>query len=118
MRGERRRYPRIRTRLAAEVLKPDGTVVQGTISDLSSTGVQVACSPEEAKRFQTRGEQIEVRIRFDVPAPGVDEAPVSASCKLVFTRRVAADEFCVGLNFAELDDESFANLAAFMESRL
>lgn len=118
MRGERRRYPRIRTQLAAEVLKPDGTVVQGTISDLSSTGVQVACSPEEAKRFQTRGEQIEVRIRFGVPAPGADEAPVAAGCKLVFTRRVAADEFCVGLNFAELDDESFANLAAFMESRL
>lgn len=118
MQGERRRYPRIKTRLAAEIHKPGGTIVQGTISDLSSTGLQLACSPEEAKRFQNRGEQIDVRIRFAVSMPNAADSPVSANCRLIFTRRVAADEYCVGLNFVDMDDESFANLAAFMEHHL
>lgn len=117
MQGERRRYPRIKTDLPIEIQKEESdAIVQGTISDLSSTGVQVACSPDEAERFGTRGQQIDVQVRFRVPAP--DAAPVAARCRLVFARRVCADRYCVGLNFIDVDDDSFANLAAFMETRL
>lgn len=118
MQGERRRYPRVSTQLEVEVRTDGGDTIAGTISDLSSTGLQVLCPPEQARRIDTRGQQIAVQVHFSVTLAETEDGSVHAPCKVVFARRVSADAYCIGLSFLDLDDDSFAYLARYLESRL
>lgn len=115
--AERRHYPRISTELPVELQRDGGNRVQAVISDLSSHGMQVSCPRAEAERIDSSGKQIEVQAHFTVPLAGGD-GDVAAHCKLVFARRIAADRYCIGLHFLDIEENSYAHLARFMESRL
>ncbi len=114
---ERRHYPRISTEIPVEIRRGGTTRVQAVISDLSSHGMQVSCARSEAERFDANGQQFEVEAHFTVPLAGGD-AEVAAQCKLVFARRIAADRYCIGLNFLDMEELSYTHLARFMESCL
>lgn len=104
-----------RVGVSAEIAieKPDGTTLDCRISNLSRSGVMISCSQGTAKqllpglRTPAPGTSVEVKTRFAVPVLPTQTVLVIAEGKVMHMRRIARDEFQVGIQFCEFEGNGF-----------
>lgn len=117
---ERRLHPRFDVILPVSISTGEITE-EGNIFDISQGGIQVGCDEKAAKALVpdpnavNASNPIAVSTRFKLPS-GLQ--PLSAEANIVFCRRVAADEFRLGVEFFDMMDDSQSRLDAYIEQRM
>lgn len=117
---ERRMHPRFDVILPVRIDKQD-IVEEGNIFDISQGGVQIGCEEKAAFGLVpdlndiTPSNPIEVSLTFKLPI-GLEN--LQAEAFIVVCRRVAADEFRLGLEFSQIDDENQRRIDNYIEQRL
>jgi hypothetical protein len=119
-----RDYPRVSVHLAVEVSMPDGEVVHAVAVNLSPAGIQIACDrvtvnsvlPVSHRRLPKSTRQVDVCLRFP-ESSGMPDV-VNARCTAVFSRRVAENEYRIGLQFQEFEGDDFQKLECFFDDGL
>jgi hypothetical protein len=117
----KRDYPRIPAHLPVELSMPDGEIIHAITVNLSPAGIQIACDrvtvnsilPLSQRRLPRNTRQVEVRLRF----PGSSGMPhiIDARCTAVFSRRVAENEYRIGLQFQGFEGEDYQKLEHFLD---
>ncbi len=93
--------------------KHDGCCLTCHVSNLSRTGVMISCDQETVKqlvpgmRAPSPGHWIEVKTRFTVPVLPTQPVTVLADANIVHLRRIARDEFQIGIQFSEFEGNGF-----------
>lgn len=93
--------------------KPDGGCLTCSVSNLSRTGIMVSCNQEAIKelipdqRTPAPGRWISVKTRFSVPVIPTQPVSVIADGNIVHIRRIARDEFQLGIQFSEFEGNGF-----------
>ena len=100
---------------------PGGEVIHAVTVNLSPAGIQIACDrvtvnrilPLSQRRLPRSTRQVDVRLRFP-ESSGMPDV-VEARCTAVFSRRVAENEFRIGLQFQGLEGEDYQKLERFLD---
>ena len=93
--------------------KPDGCCLTCSVANLSRSGVMVSCNQEVVKQLvpgqkaPAPGNWIAVKTRFSVPVVATQPVSIIADGNIVHMRRIARDEFHVGIQFAEFEGNGF-----------
>ncbi len=101
---------------------PDGEVIHAITVNLSPAGIQIACDrvtvnsilPLSQRRPPKRTRAVDVRLRFP-ESSGMPDV-VEARCTAVFSRRVAENEYRIGLQFQGFEGEDYQKLEHFLDS--
>ncbi len=120
----KRDYPRVPVHLPVEVSMPDGEIIHAITVNLSPAGVQIACDrvtvnsilPVSQRRLPRKTRQVELRLRF--PESSGMPHIIDARCTAVFSRRIAENEYRIGLQFQGFDGEDYQKLEHFLEGGL
>lgn len=104
-----------RVDVAADITieKPDGECLTCSVANLSRSGVMISCSEKAAKKLipgrkaPAPGDWIPVRARFSVPVLPTQPVSIIAEGSIVNMRRVARDEFHLGIQFAEFEGNGY-----------
>ncbi|MEE8286412.1 MAG: PilZ domain-containing protein [Gammaproteobacteria bacterium] len=121
MKKYKRDYPRIPAHLPVEVSMPDGEIIHAITVNLSPAGIQIACDrvtvnsilPLSQRRLPKRTRQVDVRLRFP-ESSGMPDI-IDARCTAVFSRRVAENEYRIGLQFQGFEGEDYQKLEHFLD---
>ena len=100
---------------------PDGEIIHAITVNLSPAGIQIACDrvtvnsvlPLSQRRLPKRTREVEVRLRFP-ESSGMPDT-IDARCTAVFSRRVAENEYRIGLQFLGIDGEDYQKLEHYLE---
>lgn len=93
--------------------KLDGCCLTCSVSNLSRTGVMVSCTHEAFRQLipeqkaPAPGDWVTVKTRFSVPVVATQPVSIIADGNIVHVRRIARDEFQVGIQFAEFEGNGF-----------
>lgn len=93
--------------------KPDGCQLTCKISNLSRTGVMVCCNQKTADQLiprlqaPTSGNWIDVKAHFSVPVVATQPVSIFATGHIVHLRRMARDEFQLGIQFEDFEGNGF-----------
>ncbi|AOY90111.1 pilus assembly protein PilZ [Marinobacter salinus] len=93
--------------------KPDGCCLTCSVSNISRTGVMVSCNQEAVKtlipdlKAPAPGNWISVKTSFSVPVVATQPVSIIADGNIVHMRRIARDEFQLGIQFAEFEGNGF-----------
>lgn len=93
--------------------KPDGCCLTCQVSNLSRSGVMLSCDQDTVKQLvpglktPAPGHWIEVKTRFSVPVIANQPVTVLADGNIVHMRRIARDEFQIGIQFCEFEGNGF-----------
>ena len=108
--------------LPVEVSLPDGEVIHAITVNLSPAGIQIACDritvnsilPLSQPRLPKRTREVDVRLRFP-ESSGMPDI-IDARCTAIFSRRVAENEFRIGLQFHGFEgDDDYHKLEHFLD---
>lgn len=108
--------------LPVEVSLADGEVIHAITVNLSPAGIQIACDritvnsilPLSQPRLPKRPREVAVRIRF--PESSGMPHIIDARCTAIFSRRVAENEFRIGLQFHGFEgDDDYQKLEHFLD---
>ncbi|MGO1501662.1 MAG: PilZ domain-containing protein [Marinobacter sp.] len=122
--------PSLRNQQRADVVsdivieKSDGCQLTCKISNLSRTGVMLSCDQETVNQLIPRlkvpapGHLIVVKTRFCVPMPATQWVSIVASGNIVHLRRMARDEFQLGIQFADFEDNGFDYVDTYVRKLL
>jgi len=110
--------------LPVEVSMPDGEIIHAITVNLSPAGVQIACDrvtvnsilPLSQRRLPRKTRRVDVRLRFP-ESSGMPEI-IDARCAAVFSRRIAENEYRIGLQFQGLDGDDYQKLEHFLDGGL
>ncbi|NIR30105.1 MAG: PilZ domain-containing protein [Gammaproteobacteria bacterium] len=117
----RREYPRIPVTLPVEVQVADGARIHVKMCNISRAGMQLACDPMTVNRLLPGGQMplpsqpVTLDVRFELPLSGQEVVPVSVRCNAIFSRRVAQNEFRLGLQFASFEAEGFDHIENYIQ---
>lgn len=103
---------------------PDGEVIHAITVNLSPAGIQIACDrvtvnsilPLSQRRFPRRTQPVDVRLRFP-ESSGMPDV-IDTRCVAVFSRRVAENEYRIGLQFQGFDGDDYQKLEHFLDDGL
>jgi hypothetical protein len=117
----KRDYPRIPAHIPVEVSMPDGEIIHAITVNLSPAGIQIACNretvnsilPLSQRRLPRNTRQVAVRLRFP-ESSGMPDI-IDARCTAVFSRRVAENEYRIGLQFQGFEGEDYQKLEHFLD---
>ena len=100
---------------------PDGEVIHAITVNLSPAGIQIACDrvtvnsilPLSQRRLPRNTREVAVRLRFP-ESSGMPQS-IDTRCKAVFSRRVAENEYRIGLQFQGFEGEDYQKLEHYLE---
>jgi hypothetical protein len=100
---------------------PDGEVIHAITVNLSPAGIQIACDrftvnsilPLSQRRLPRNTRVVEVRLRFP-ESSGMPDV-IDARCRAVFSRRVAENEYRIGLQFQSFEGDDYQKLEHFLD---
>jgi len=103
---------------------PDGEIIHAITVNLSPAGIQIACDrvtvnsilPLSQRRLPKPSPAMEVRLRFP-ESSGMPDV-IEARCKAVFSRRVAENEYRIGLQFQGFEGDDYQKLDQFLNDGL
>lgn len=122
--------PNLRSQQRAEVSieitieKPDGSSLSCSTVNLSRAGVMVACNLETLKllipdlKTPAPGHWIPVRAKFRVPVVALQPVLVVAEGCIVHMRRIARDEFHLGIQFSEFEGNGYNYVDLYVKDLL
>lgn len=119
---ERRLYPRFDVILPVQ-LHIGNASVEANIFDISQGGMQLGCDRATAEivvptpnQSVSPGQNLAVKARFRCPN---SPEQIAVECRLVVSRRIADNEYRIGLEFVEFANESDqAVYEAYLQARM
>lgn len=100
-----RNQQRVETRLDVTVSLPTGEAFKCRAINLSRAGMMLSCDNETltqlvpGQKAPAPGQRIDMLAKFSVPVVAAQNVTISADCLLIHLRRVARNEFQVGIQF-------------------
>ena len=90
--------------------------------NLSPAGIQIACDritvnsilPLSQRRVPAKTKEVDVRLRFP-ESSGMPDV-IDARCTAVFSRRVAENEYRIGLQFQSFEGDDYQKLERFLDA--
>ncbi|MGO1461336.1 MAG: PilZ domain-containing protein [Marinobacter sp.] len=104
--------------------KPDGCLLTCKIANLSRTGVMISCDQETVSQLIPRlkvpapGNLIVVKARFSVPVTPSQPVSIVANGTVVHLRRMARNEFKLGIQFVDFEDNGFDYVDTYVRKLL
>ena len=103
---------------------PDGEIIHAITVNLSPAGIQIACDrvtvnsilPLSQRRVPASTREVDVRLRFP-ESSGMPDV-IDARCTAVFSRRVAENEYRIGLQFQSFEGDDYRKLEHFLDNGL
>ncbi|HKK14693.1 MAG TPA: PilZ domain-containing protein [Gammaproteobacteria bacterium] len=123
MRTDGRRYPRYTVRLPVEIRTGGDEQFSATLENISLGGLELSCDRWTAERILPPGHQafpgqpIGAEVRFAVPLAGGAERTVEIFGEIVVSRRLAQNEYRIGMQFVSFSGEASAVLDRYIASR-
>lgn len=124
MSTDRREHPRIKASLPLDIITADGRVLQGNLLDISRAGLQIDCDGPTTQcifpegYILPAGKSGTVQVRCTLAFSDQSGGSVEAVCRLIFSRRVAQDRYCIGLQFEQFTDDSYGNIERYIDEHL
>lgn len=119
-RPERRRHPRVYEDLPAEAVLADDSTLRLSLQSLGLGGVRLGCSESEMRRIKNdghpalHGQTVEIDLRVNLPTYNRAAEKLEATCRLVYTRRVTQQRYCLGMQFTDLKGDSREALMRYL----
>lgn len=104
---------RVNIDLPVTLNRPGQPPIECAICNLSRSGMMIRCTSKitealiPGKRSPAPGDWIDVNARFDVPVLAQQSVRLSAQCHIAHLRRMAKDEFHLGIRFVDFDGRGF-----------
>jgi hypothetical protein len=103
---------------------PDGEIIHAITVNLSPAGIQIACDrftvnsilPLSQRRVPSKTIEVDVRLRFP-ESSGMPDV-IAARCRPVFSRRIAENEYRIGLQFMSFEGDDYQKLEHFLDNGL
>ncbi|MDI9244910.1 PilZ domain-containing protein [Marinobacter sp. CHS3-4] len=108
-----RNQQRVDVATEVTVEKTDGSSLVCSVSNISRTGLMIACGQDEVRELipnqQTPapGAWIDVKASFSVPVVAAQPVIVVTHGHIVHMRRISRDEFQIGIQFADFEGNGF-----------
>jgi hypothetical protein len=121
---DRREHPRIKASQPIDIVAENGKVLQGDLLDISHAGLQFCCDGPTAHCIFPEGHVLSagrsgtVHISFSLPFTDQSSGSVDAVCQLIFSRRVAQDKYCIGVQFEKSAGDSYNTIVRFINEHL
>jgi hypothetical protein len=119
-----RNQQRVDVATEVTVEKPDGSSLVCSVSNISRTGLMILCGRDEVRALipgrQTPapGTWIEVKASFSVTVVASQPVSVTAHGHIVHMRRISRNQYQIGIQFAEFDDNGFAQVDQYVRKLL
>ncbi|MGB1951915.1 MAG: PilZ domain-containing protein [Marinobacter sp.] len=119
-----RNQQRVDVSTQVTIVKNDGSCLDCRISNISRTGLMISCSQELVKELvpgqkaPVPGSWIPVKARFSVPVVATQPVSVIADGNIVHMRRIARDEYQVGIQFAEFEGNGYDYVDRYVSTLL
>ena len=122
--------PNLRNQQRADVVsdivieKSDGCQLICKIANLSRTGVMLSCDQDTVSQLTPSlkvpapGSLTVVKARFSVPVVATQPVSIVASGNIVHLRRMARDEFQLGIQFSDFEDNGFDYVDTYVRKLL
>jgi hypothetical protein len=107
---ERRLGHRYPVQLQMDLVLADGKIVATEACNISDNGLQFRCDSWIADEIEPRGiqnyplDRIRVKVVTDLPMSG--ENRLYSRCKIVAARRLSQEEYLLGLEFIDFENNS------------
>ncbi|HET7674395.1 MAG TPA: PilZ domain-containing protein [Gammaproteobacteria bacterium] len=117
---ERRRHPRVYENLPAEIGLAGGQTMRLTLLNISLSGAQFGCDESELQRIKTEGfpalhgQTVELGVRVGLPSTQHPTETLEATCRVVYTRRITQQRYCIGTQFTELKGQGHQLLMQYL----
>ncbi|MFW5824054.1 MAG: PilZ domain-containing protein [Marinobacter sp.] len=104
---------RVDVELPVILNRPGQPPIDCQICNLSRSGMMITCDTKvtealiPGKRAPAPGDWIDVNARFEVPVLAQQSVSLSARCHIAHLRRVARNEFHLGIRFVDFDGRGF-----------
>jgi len=118
----KREHPRVSVHLPVELRTPEGVPLHARTVNISRAGLQLSCDRHTFSRLFPGGlqplpsQRVAVRVRLELPPQAPGPAALEASCNAVFSRRIAENDFRVGLQFTDLPEAGYERLERYIDS--
>jgi hypothetical protein len=98
-----------------------GEVIHALTVNLSPAGIQLACDrvtansilPISHLALPARPAEVDIRLRFP-ESSGMPDI-IDARCVAIFSRRIAENEYRIGLQFLSFHDGAYGKLELFLD---
>jgi c-di-GMP-binding flagellar brake protein YcgR len=124
VRKDRRLSPRLELGLPVQIVAADGLALSATTVNVSLDGMQCSCDSHTARRVVPRGhvpmpgQSIEARVRLNLPFSERAPGTVDVRCRVVVLRRLAENEYRMGLEYVHLEGDSYRDLGEYIAERI
>ncbi|MGM0766955.1 MAG: PilZ domain-containing protein [Pseudomonadota bacterium] len=102
----------------------DGGCLDCKVTNLSRSGIMISCTQETVKQLvpgqkaPVPGSWIPVKARFSVPVVAIQPVSVIADGNIVHMRRIARDEYQVGIQFTEFEGNGYDYVDGYVSKLL
>ena len=124
MKKYRREHPRVNLSLPIQVIRANGVVIHSTIFSLSRDGLQLSCDHQTARLIIPKLQQklavepVQIHVRFRLPLSSRPPVEIDVHCLAKYVRRTSQDNYHIGLNYVDLDDDDIDGLDRYIEERM
>lgn len=124
MKKYRREHPRVNLNLPIQVIRANGVVIHSTIFSLSRDGLQLSCDHQTARLIIPKLQQklavepVQIHVRFRLPLSSRPPVEIDVHCLAKYVRRTSQDNYHIGLNYIDLDDDDIDGLERYVEERM
>ncbi|SFR52112.1 PilZ domain-containing protein [Marinobacter daqiaonensis] len=104
---------RVDVKLPVTLNRPGQAVIECEICNLSRSGMLIRCTGKvtdvlmPGRRTPAPGDWIDVTARFEVPVIARQTISLAARCHIAHLRRIARDEFHLGIRFVDFEGRGF-----------
>ncbi|MGM0773937.1 PilZ domain-containing protein [Marinobacter sp.] len=108
-----RNQQRVDVATEVRIEKTDGSWLDCEVSNISRTGIMILCDQEAVRKLvpgqktPAPGNWISVTATFSVPVVAHQPVSVIAGGNIVHMRRIARDQFQLGVQFTEFEGNGF-----------
>jgi len=115
-----RNQQRVDVSSAISLKKADGCEFQCEIANISRTGVMIQCDAQTAKALipnmlpPAPKNPVQLTARFPVPVLPAQPVTIVAESNIVHIRRIARDQFHIGLQFNSIEGNGFVYIDQYI----
>lgn len=119
-----RNQQRVEVRADTVIEMPRGCDLTCSVSNLSRTGAMICCNQQSAEQLKpdrkapATGNWNTVTMRFAVPVVAAQPVSIVAHGNIVYVRRVARDEFQIGIQFMGFEGNGFDDVDRYISKLL
>ena len=119
-----RNQQRVDVATEVTVEKTDGSSLVCSVSNISRTGLMISCGQNQVQELvpdqktPAPGAWLEVKASFSVPVVDSQPVMVIGHGHIVHMRRISRNEFQIGIQFFEFEDNGFEHVDQYVSKLL